>query len=70
LISKLAFTLKNPNVRKVLEKPGTREEILKELEKAEITAGFTRKERIQESEVPPSSRNSETSDAARRSQNK
>jgi PTS system nitrogen regulatory IIA component len=42
LISKLAFTLKNPNVRKVLEKPGTREEILKEIEKAELTAGFAR----------------------------
>ncbi|HBC86952.1 MAG TPA: PTS fructose transporter subunit IIA [Lentisphaeria bacterium] len=35
LISRLAFLLKNPNVRKILEKPGTREEILKEIEKAE-----------------------------------
>ncbi len=35
LISRLAFVLKNPNVMKTLSKPGTREEIIREIEKAE-----------------------------------
>jgi PTS system nitrogen regulatory IIA component len=43
LISRLAFILKNPEVKKMLKNPGTREEILKAIEKAESKAGFARK---------------------------
>ncbi|MFA6567847.1 MAG: PTS sugar transporter subunit IIA [Victivallales bacterium] len=40
LISRLAFILKNHEVKKILRKPGTREEILKAVEDAETKAGF------------------------------
>ena len=35
LISRLAFILKNPEVKELLKKPGTREEILREIENVE-----------------------------------
>lgn len=43
LISRLAFVLKEHEVKKILRKPGTREEILKAIEHAESKAGMTRK---------------------------
>ncbi|MFA6292461.1 MAG: PTS sugar transporter subunit IIA [Victivallales bacterium] len=43
LISRLAFVLKDNEVKKILEKPGTREEILKAIEHAETKVGMNRK---------------------------
>jgi PTS system nitrogen regulatory IIA component len=43
LISRLAFVLKDTEVKKILTKPGTREEILKIIEHVESKAGFARK---------------------------
>jgi PTS system nitrogen regulatory IIA component len=43
LISRLAFVLRDPEIKKLLRKPGTREEILKTIENVEANAGFARK---------------------------
>ncbi len=43
LISRLAFVLKYPEVKKILRKPGTREEIVNAIEQAESKMKFSRK---------------------------
>lgn len=43
LISRLAFILKDHELKKILRKPGTRDEILKGIEHAESKVGLTRK---------------------------